>query len=77
MIICVFCARVGKPYCIDCGAKIQRLTNEEIINFITNKVKKVDYKKLMELMGVEFSDAEVHILSPIVRGRGGILSDAA
>lgn len=68
----VLYARVGKPYCIDCGAKIQRLTNEEIINFITNKVKKVDYKKVnKELMGVEFSDAEVHILSPIVRGRKG------
>lgn len=68
----VLYARVGKPYCVDCGEKIQKLSNEEIINFITTKVKKIDYKKVKsELMGVEYSEAEVHILSPIVRGRKG------
>ena len=68
----VLYARVGKPYCVECGQKIQKLSNEEIINFITTKVKKIDYKKVKsELMGVEYSEAEVHILSPIVRGRKG------
>lgn len=68
----VLYARVGKPYCVECGEKIQKLSNEEIINFITTKVKKIDYKKVKsELMGVEYSEAEVHILSPIVRGRKG------
>ncbi len=68
----VLYARVGKPYCVDCGSKIQKLSNEEIINFITTKVKKIDYKKVNQnLMGVEWSEAEVHILSPIVRGRKG------
>lgn len=68
----VLYARVGKPYCVDCGAKIQKLSNEEIINFITDKVKAVDYKKVKtELMGVPFSHAEIHILAPMVRGRKG------
>jgi excinuclease ABC subunit A len=68
----VLYARVGKPYCVDCGSKIQKLSNEEIINFITDKVKAVDYKKVKtELMGVPFSHEEVHILAPMVRGRKG------
>ncbi len=68
----VLYARVGKPYCVECGAKIQKLSNEEIMHFILNKVKAVDYKKIKkELMGVEFSHAELHIMSPLVRGRKG------
>lgn len=68
----VLYARVGKPYCIDCGAKIQKLSNEEIMRFILDKVKAVDYKKIKkELLGVEFSHAEIHVMSPLVRGRKG------
>jgi excinuclease ABC subunit A len=68
----VLYARVGKPYCVDCGNKIQKLSNEEIMRFILDKVKAVDYKKIKtELMGVEFSHAELHIMSPLVRGRKG------
>jgi excinuclease ABC subunit A len=68
----VLYARVGKPYCVECGAKIQKLSNEEILNFILDRVRSVDYKKIkQELMGVQFSFEELHILSPIVRGRKG------
>lgn len=68
----VLYARVGKPYCVECGSKIQKLSNEEIMRFILDKVKAVDYKKIKtELMGVEFSHAELHIMSPLVRGRKG------
>jgi excinuclease ABC subunit A len=68
----VLYARVGKPYCIECGSKIQKLTNEEIINFVVEKVKKIDYKKIKDqVMGVEFSRDEVHIFAPVVRGRKG------
>ena len=68
----VLYARIGKPYCIECGSKIQKLSNEEIMHFILDKVKGVDYKKIKtEMMGVEFSHAEVHIMSPLVRGRKG------
>ncbi len=68
----VLYARVGKPYCTECGTKIKKLSNEEIISFIVDKVKKVDHKILKkEIMGVPFSHEEVHILAPVVRGRKG------
>ena len=68
----VLYARVGKPYCTQCDSKIEKLSNEEIINFILERVKKIDYKPIKkEVMGVEYSHAEVHILAPMVRGRKG------
>jgi excinuclease ABC subunit A len=77
----VLYARVGKPYCIECGHKIEKLSNEEIINFILEKVKKIDYRKFSasakalagqgKIKGVEFSNLGVRILTPMVRGRKG------
>jgi excinuclease ABC subunit A len=71
----VLYARVGKPYCIDCGHKIEKLSNEEIINFILEKVKKIDYRKfekeIKSIKGVKFSNLGVRILAPMVRGRKG------
>ncbi|MDQ5962832.1 MAG: excinuclease subunit [Patescibacteria group bacterium] len=68
----VLYARVGKPYCVECGAKIKKLSNEEIMHFILDRIKSVDYKKVKkEVMGVPFSNAEIHILSPLIRGRKG------
>lgn len=71
----VLYARVGKPYCIECGHKIQKLSNEEIINFILEKVKKIDYRKfekeVKSIKGVKFSNLGVRILAPMVRGRKG------
>ena len=68
----VLYARVGKPYCVDCGDKIQKLSNEEIINFVLDKIKKVKYQDIKSsVMGVEFSHKNIVILSPIVRGRKG------
>ncbi len=68
----VLYARVGKPYCIECGSRIKKLSNEEIIAFILDKVKHAnDASHKKEVMGVQFSHAEVHILAPVVRGRKG------
>ncbi|MDQ1281903.1 MAG: excinuclease subunit [Patescibacteria group bacterium] len=71
----VLYARVGKPYCIECGHKIEKLSNEEIINFILEKVKKIDYRKfekeIKTIKGVKFSNLGVRILAPMVRGRKG------
>jgi excinuclease ABC subunit A len=68
----VLYARVGKPYCVECGSRIQKLSNEEIMHFILDKVKHADDKHTKkEIKGVEYSEAEVHILSPLVRGRKG------
>lgn len=68
----VLYARVGKPYCVECGSRIQKLSNEEIMHFILDKVKHADdAHKKKEIKGVEYSEAEAHILSPVVRGRKG------
>lgn len=68
----VLYARVGKPYCVDCGHRIERLSNEEIINFILDKIKKIKYNDIKtSVMGVEYSHHNVNILAPIVRGRKG------
>lgn len=71
----VLYARVGKPYCIECGHKIEKLSNEEILNFILEKIKKIDYRKFEDkvksIKGVKFSNLGVKILAPMVRGRKG------
>jgi excinuclease ABC subunit A len=68
----VLYARVGKPYCTQCGSKIQKLSNQEISDFVIEKIKKVKYTDIKsEVLGVEYSTKNVIILSPVVRGRKG------
>ncbi len=68
----VLYARVGKPYCVECGSRIQKLSNEEIMHFILDRVKHADDSHAKKaIKGVEYSEAEVLILSPVVRGRKG------
>lgn len=71
----VLYARVGKPYCINCGHKIEKLSNEEIINFVLEKVNKIDYRKfekeIKSIQGVKFSNLGIRISAPLVRGRKG------
>lgn len=69
----VLYARVGKPYCIECGRKIEKLSTEEILNLITDKIKKFESTKKGKaaIMGVEFNNTQVQILAPVVRGRKG------
>ncbi len=55
-------ARIGRPHCPLCGTEIQKLSNEEIKNFILEKVAKIPKN---------FGDTDVEIWSPIVRGRKG------
>ena len=50
-------ARIGRPHCLVCGSEIKKLSNEEIKNFVLEKVFK--------------TDADVEIWSPLVRGRKG------
>ncbi len=48
-------ARIGRPHCLVCGDEIKKLSNEEIKNFILEKVSKDTFD----------------ILAPVVRGRKG------
>lgn len=69
----VFYARVGKPICPDCGTEIKKLSNEEIVNFVIEKMQSYmkEGSKKKSVMGVEWNDAKVHIYAPLVRGRKG------
>lgn len=69
----VLYARVGKPYCILCGRKIEKLSTEEILNFIHEKIKKftTENKGNKKLMGVAWNETQVQIFAPVVRGRKG------
>lgn len=66
----VLYARIGKAYCPECGAKIQKLTNDEIYNIIIKKIKNYNSNK-KKVLGVEYTEEKIIILSPVVRGRKG------
>ena len=68
----VLYARVGKPHCPECGDEIKKLSNEEIINFALDKIKEFQkVSKKQKLLGVEWDETPISILSPVVRGRKG------
>ncbi len=68
----VLYARIGKPHCPLCGDEIKKLSNEEIINFALDKIKEFQKEnKKRKVMGVEWDETSISILSPIVRGRKG------
>ncbi len=69
----VMYARIGHPHCPVCGEEIKKLSNEEIFNFVLEKVNNLqkNTKSNKKVMGVEWNEAEISILSPIVRGRKG------
>jgi excinuclease ABC subunit A len=67
----VMYARVGHPHCPQCGEEIKKLSNEEILNFILDKVKNFGKGTKRKVMGVEWDETEISILAPVVRGRKG------
>lgn len=69
----VLYARVGKPYCIECGRKIEKLSTEEILNFVQDHIQKFQAAKKGKkaMMGVEWNNTQVQIFAPVVRGRKG------
>jgi excinuclease ABC subunit A len=69
----VMYARIGHPHCPACGEEIKKLSNEEILNFILEKINALgkNSKKSKKVMGVEWDETEISIFSPVVRGRKG------
>ena len=68
----VLYARVGRPHCPICGDEIKKLSNEQILNFIFEKIKTFEKdNKKQKVMGVEWDDTPIAIYSPVVRGRKG------
>jgi excinuclease ABC subunit A len=54
-------ARIGIPHCLTCGSAIKKLSNEEIKNFVLEKVDSASSHH------ADF----IEIFSPLVRGRKG------
>jgi excinuclease ABC subunit A len=68
----VLYARIGRPHCPLCGDEIKKLSNEEIINFALEKIKDSQKSsKKRKVLGVEWDETPISILSPVVRGRKG------
>ncbi|HEY0220846.1 MAG TPA: excinuclease ABC subunit UvrA [Candidatus Paceibacterota bacterium] len=65
-------SRVGHPHCLVCGDEITKLSNEEIKNFILEKIqnKKSELKKSSKNSKIPFP-VYVEIFSPVVKGRKG------
>jgi excinuclease ABC subunit A len=60
----VLFARIGQPYCPQCGTKIEKMTTDEIIERIQGTRSKEQEAK-------NTKGAELIIFSPVVRGRKG------
>ncbi len=72
----VLYARIGRPHCPVCGDEIKKLSNEQILNFIFDKINdhfslKGSAKGKRKVLGIEFDETPVTIFSPMVRGRKG------
>jgi len=74
----VLYARIGRAYSPISGKEIKKMSNDEIIGFVTEKINKLtkDNKKKKsdtrrDIMGVSWDEAKVQIMAPVVRGRKG------
>ncbi len=68
----VLFARIGIPHCLTCGKPIKRLTNEEIMNFVLERVDEIGKHEAKDMvMGVAYSNLKVGIYAPVIRGRKG------
>ncbi|MEK9182877.1 MAG: ABC-ATPase UvrA [Patescibacteria group bacterium] len=81
----VMYARIGHPHCPKCGEEIKKLSNEEILNFILEKVESSGKKNfsgltLSRVRGGTHTirnssspnpNTEISIFSPVIRGRKG------
>ena len=61
-------ARIGRPHCLICGNEIKKLSNEEIKNFVLEKITEKSHRLQL---GPASSGDQIEIFSPIVRGRKG------
>ncbi len=62
-------ARIGRPHCLICKREIQKMSNEEIKNFIFEKIEEKE-ASLPKTSKMPFP-VYVEIFAPVVRGRKG------
>jgi excinuclease ABC subunit A len=68
----VLYARIGKPHCLICGNIITKLSNEEILNLVMERLDTIDIsaheKKVFD---VAVNTFRISVFAPVVRGRKG------
>ncbi len=70
----VLYARAGQPYCVNHDVPISRLSKEEMIRIIWNRVSQKNSENADasgKVLGVEFDRTSVAIYAPVVVGRKG------
>ncbi|MCX6738949.1 MAG: ABC-ATPase UvrA, partial [Candidatus Parcubacteria bacterium] len=68
----VLYARIGKPHCLMCGDIITKLSNEEILNLVMERLAKIDTSAHERtVFDVKVNTFRVSIFAPIIRGRKG------
>ena len=67
----VMYARIGHPHCPLCGEEIKKLSNEEILNFVLEKIKEFDIPSPLKGEGKgEVPKKNLLSVSPLLRGKG-------
>jgi len=67
-------SRIGHPHCLICGDEITKLSNEEIKNFVLEKISEKINQQKKELGGKAVKiplPMYVEIFAPVVKGRKG------
>ena len=67
----VLYARAGQPYCVNHDVPIEKLSKEEMIRLIQDRVNKRSKGKKDEVMGVAVDKSAVTVYAPVVVGRKG------
>jgi len=68
----VLYARIGKPHCLLCGSEITKLSHEEIVNHVQDRLKKIDTSSHeKKIFDVSVNTFRISIFTPLVRGRKG------
>lgn len=67
----VLYARAGQPYCVNHDVPIEKLSKEEMIRLIMERIKARSDKQAGEVMGVAVDKTAVVIYAPVVVGRKG------
>ncbi|HFC10832.1 MAG TPA: excinuclease ABC subunit A [Candidatus Kaiserbacteria bacterium] len=71
----VLYARVGQPYCVNHDVPIEKLSKEEMIRLVLNRVEEKSTARIKDahgkVMGVPYDRSTVTIYAPVVVGRKG------
>lgn len=67
----VLYARAGQPYCVNHDVPIEKLSKDEMIRMVMERVRVRSERKAAEVMGVAVDKTTVAVYAPMVVGRKG------